>query len=190
MDNVLNKIIIGVSIAAIPGIFAYLYSFLTNYVTRRRRLVYGLYNELLSNHEMLNSCINFSNSIAGENIPRLNTQYYEGEFSKSAWTRFFNGIKPLRIPENIKSEDLLKRFEHLKNRPFVSSVHLLYTRIRLLNYVSIDSLQEGRTFNKGFMYKTRVNSVRYDLFILIHNMEEAFDYLGERSLIGIEPADG
>lgn len=182
MTDMATKIIVSVSIAAITGTFTYLYNFFANYVTRKKRLVYGLYAELLSNHEMLDSCINFSKSVERENIPRLKTDYYDADFSKSSWTRFFNRVKPLRIPENIKNKDLLKRFERLRNRPFVSSVHLLYARIRLLNYASIDSLQEGRTFNKGFIYKTRANSVRHDLFILIHNLEKTFEYLGERTL--------
>ena len=179
----MTNIIVGVSTAAIIGISSYLYKYLVNYVTRKERLVYGLYNELLANHELLSSCINFEKGIAGENIPRLNTNYYDGEFSTSGWTRFFNKIKPLRLPKNIKNEDLLKRFDELKSRPFVSSVHLLYTRIRSLNYISIDSHQDERSFNKNFRYESRVNSIRFDLFILIHNMENNFDYVGDRTIV-------
>ena len=83
MPDITNEIIVGVAIVAIPGIITFLYSLFVNYVSRKKRLIYGLYNELLSNHEMLDSCINFDKEVTRENIPRLDTQYYEEDFSKS-----------------------------------------------------------------------------------------------------------
>jgi len=175
----IDDIIKTVSIAAITGIATYLFNFLRSYVSRKKRLVYGLYTELLSNHQMLDGCVNFSKEVKRENIPRLKSDYYAESFSKSPWIRFLNGIKPLHIPHNITNKDLLKRFERLKSRPFVSSIHLLYSRIQVLNYTSIDSLQESRSFNKNFIYKSRANSIRHDLFILLYNLEKSFKYLGK-----------
>jgi len=174
-----NTILAVGSSPVIIGLLTYSYKLFQSYVSQRKRLIYGLYNELLYNKDLLDSCINRDRNITTENIPRLVTQYYQSEFSNSRWTRFLKWKKTLHIPDRIKSEEMRKRFHIINSRPFLSSVHSLFRRARLLNYIIFDSLEEGRNFNKDFRYKTRLNNIFHDLFILVHNLEQTYDYLGE-----------